>query len=240
MSLHYLFSVSCLIFVLLLETLDRTAKWSLLFFHCLLGLRCLYSQRKFTWFASLFAYLPAKLTERIFDEGTQFIELMLYCFCSVRRIVWYASFSSTKNTKHLREGKEHFMWVSFLYSLDSQFILSLFKLLIVFLLLCYLLSTIDLLITIFKHHQLNGDMDGLDRIRSLKPETSDMISTAKSSRVDASVPKSHVQVIPLDDRLRQLEQSDDNIVRCGDRTITVQRISETSINSDQLLSLGLN
>lgn len=83
-------------------------------------------------------------------------------------------------------------------------------------------------------------MDGLDRIRSLKPETSDMISTAKSSRVDASIPKAHVQVIPLNVHLRHFEQLDDNIVRCGDKNINVQEMSKASINSDQLLSVGLN
>jgi hypothetical protein len=66
----------------------------------------------------------------------------------------------------------------------------------------------------------NGD-DGLDRIRSLKPETSDLISTAKSSRVDASFPKStnNLHVIPI--QLEQLElqqhlreDDDSGVVRC--------------------------
>lgn len=56
----------------------------------------------------------------------------------------------------------------------------------------------------------NGD-DGLDRLRSLKPETSELISTAKSSRVDASFPKSnHLHVIPIELEQLELEQHEDS------------------------------
>jgi hypothetical protein len=60
-----------------------------------------------------------------------------------------------------------------------------------------LLSTLDYL--------QNGE-EGI-RSRSLKPETSEFISTAKSSRVEASVSRSHLLCIEAGDSIRYIDDS---------------------------------